>query len=48
MMDRPYFMEKKEWYRFDFQKRKFVLTDEAPEKAKESYEHFYKELNKNE
>ena len=45
MMDRPYFMENKEWYEFDFDKRKFVLTNKAPEKAKESYEEFYKELN---
>ena len=45
MMDRPYFMENKEWYEFDFDKRKFVLTDKAPEKAKVSYEEFYKQLN---
>ena len=29
---------------FDFDKRKYVLTDKAPQKAKESYEEFYKEL----
>ena len=45
MMDRPYFMENKKWYKFDFYKRKFVLTDKAPEKAKVSYEEFYKQLN---
>lgn len=44
MQDRPYFMDNKEWYKFDFQNRKFVLTDKAPEKAKKSYEEFYKEV----
>lgn len=44
MQDRPYFMKLKEWYEFDFQKRKFVLTDKAPEKAKKSHEEFYKEV----
>lgn len=46
MQDRPYFMEDKTWYEFDFKKRKFVLTNNAPEKAKESYEEFYKERNR--
>lgn len=45
MMDRPYFMENKEWYKFDFQKRKYILTDKAPKEAKKSYEEFYKQLN---
>lgn len=43
MQDRPYFMEDKSWYDFDFEKRKFVLTENAPEKAKESYKEFYRE-----
>lgn len=46
MKDRPYFMNNKKWYKFDFSKRIFVLTDEAPEKAKESYEEYMKQLNK--
>lgn len=44
MLDRPYFMTNSKWYYFDFELRKFVLTNLAPEKAKESYEQFYKEL----
>lgn len=37
----PFFMTNKEWYYFDGEK--FVLTDEAPENAKESLEEFYKD-----
>ena len=40
MQDKPYFMEKEEWFYFDGEK--FVLTDKAPEKAKESLEEFYR------
>lgn len=42
MMDMPYFMEDKKWYKYDFDKKKFVLTPQAPEKAKESYEEYLK------
>lgn len=45
MIDMPYFMTNEEWYYFDYKKRKYVLTDKAPEKAKESYKEYYKELN---
>ena len=41
MQDKPYFMYNKEWYEFDFDKRRFVLTEKAPEKAKKSYKEFY-------
>ena len=41
-IDKPYFMSDPKWYYFDFDKKKYVLTDEAPEKAKESYEEFCK------
>jgi hypothetical protein len=44
MLDMPYFMTNDEWYYFDYQKRKYVLTDKAPEKAKDSYKEFYKEV----
>lgn len=44
MVDMPYFMENEEWYEYDYSKRKYVLTDKAPQKAKESYKEFYKEL----
>lgn len=42
----PYFMENEDWYEFDFLQRKYVLTDKAPEEAKESYKKYYEELNK--
>lgn len=42
MIDMPYFMTNKEWYYFDFQKRIFVLTEKAPQRAKESYDEFLK------
>ena len=41
MLDMPYFMENPEWYYFDGVK--FVVTENAPEKAKESLNEFYKE-----
>lgn len=45
MRDMPYFMKEKKWFEFDFKKRIYVLTKEAPEKAKESYKKFYDALN---
>ena len=47
MMDMPYFMTNKRWYKFDFRKRKYVLTDEAPEEAKKSYKEYYETINQN-
>lgn len=44
MLDMPYFMTNKEWYRFDYDKDTFVLTEKAPEKAKKSYEEYIKEI----
>lgn len=43
MQDMPYFMNNEEWFEFDFDKRKFVLTDKATEKAKESYNEYLKQ-----
>lgn len=43
MLDMPYFMENEDWYEFDFEKKMYVLTDKAPEKAKESYEEWLKD-----
>ena len=40
MRDMPYFMSNARWYEFDFDKRIFVLTEEAPKEAKESYEEY--------
>lgn len=45
MQDMPYFMENDEWYYFDYNKRKYVLTGKAPKKAQESYKEFYKEVD---
>lgn len=45
MLDMPFFMENESWYKFDFAKKKYVLTDEAPKEAKTSYEEFYKALS---
>lgn len=46
MLDMPYFMKNEEWYYFDAEKRKYILTDKAPKKAQDSYKEFYKELTK--
>ena len=45
MVDMPYFMTDDKWYYYDYDDKKYKLTDEAPEKAKESYVEFYKEVN---
>ncbi len=45
MLDMPYFMENEDWYEFDFAQRRFILTDKAPQKAKDSYKQYYQELN---
>lgn len=42
MQDRPYFMQDKSWYAFDFDKGEFVLTEKAPEDAKRSLAEFYR------
>lgn len=39
----PYFKKDKEWYTWDEEKNKYVLTDKAPPEAIESYKEFYKE-----
>lgn len=46
MIDRPYFMENQKWYYFDAEEFKFKLTEEAPQKAVESYKEFYEALEK--
>lgn len=45
MRDMPYFMSNKKWFEFDFAKRIYVLTEEAPEKAKESYDEYLKHID---
>ena len=44
LLERPYFMENKEWYWSKPGKTGYMLTDKAPEKAKQSYKEFYEEL----
>lgn len=44
-LDKPYFMTKKEWYRFDIDESIYKLTDKAPPKAVKSYKEYYKELD---
>lgn len=44
MLDRPYFMEKDDWYYFDFTKRRFALTDKAPKQADQSLKDFYADV----
>ncbi len=45
MIEMPYFMNDEKWYEFDFEKRIFVLTDEAPEDARESYNEYLKSID---
>ena len=42
MQDRPYFMENKEWYGFNYENKRFYCTDKAPDNAKKSLKDFYK------
>lgn len=44
MLDMPYFMNNPDWYYFDYEVKKYKLTDKAPQKAKDSYKEFYKAL----
>ena len=46
MLDMPFFMKNEDWYEFDFKKRRYVLTDKAPQEAKDSYEKYYQEMSK--
>lgn len=47
MVDMPYFMENEKWYYFDYSKRRYMLTKDAPKKAQKSYDEFYKALEGN-
>lgn len=44
-LDEPYFMTNESWYYFDYKQKKYILTDKAPEKARQSYREFYREIN---
>lgn len=39
----PFFMNDDTWFKYDFDKEMYVLTDKAPEKAKKSYKEYLKE-----
>lgn len=41
----PYFMENPDWYWFDEDEFRYVLTEKATEKAKKSYDEYYAILN---
>lgn len=45
LLEKPYFMENEEWYYHDKKKNRYFLTDNAPEKAKKSYEEHYAQLD---
>lgn len=40
---KPFFMTNEDWFEYDEEKGKFILTSKAPAKAVESYEQFYEE-----
>jgi len=42
---KPYFMNNKDWFYFDEKDFCYKLTDKAPQKAKESYEEYYRTIN---
>ena len=44
MVEIPYFMNNQEWFFYDYEKKKYILTSKASEKAKKSYEEFYKDV----
>lgn len=44
MTDMPYFMTNEKWYKVDIKKRIYVLTANAPEKAKKSYKDYYSQV----
>lgn len=43
MKDMPYFMTNQHWFEFDFKKKVFVLTKDAPADAKKSYDEYLKQ-----
>lgn len=46
MLRRPYFLEDKDWYEYDEETEKFVLTENAPFKAVESYKQYLKDYER--
>nr|DAH90093.1 MAG TPA: hypothetical protein [Caudoviricetes sp.] len=44
----PLFMTNKDWYRFDDEKGRAVLTKDAPPEAVKSYNDYYREIEERE
>ena len=42
MIDEPYFMTNEKWYFYDYDEKKYKLTDNVSKKVKDSYEEYYK------
>ena len=43
--DEPYFMTNDDWFTISVEEGRYVLTEQAPPEAVESYRIFYKEIN---
>lgn len=43
-LNKPYFMNNKDWYYFDEKKFRYILTDKAPNEAIKSYGEYYRLL----
>ena len=46
LVEKPYFLTNKKWFKYDEKSKKYILTNKAPQKAIESYKDFYKQINK--
>lgn len=44
MFDMPFFMSNPKWFWFNADENRFVLNDEAPQKARDSFFEFYKAI----
>ncbi len=42
-IEKPYFMNNEEWYYYDEQKFKYILTNKASQEAIDSYNKYYEE-----
>ncbi len=40
----PYFLENPEWYKFDEENFRYILTEKATDEARKSYEEFYSQI----
>ncbi len=47
-IERPYFLENKEWYYYDEEEGIYKLTEKATEEAIKSYNEFYKAVEEDE